>query len=60
VAREEREAESKVGAREDSEGLDEDVGDGLIAGEVRVELVTNDGIVSNCDFGKSCEASSAS
>jgi hypothetical protein len=40
VAGEEREAERKVRARKDSQGLDEDVCDGLIAGEVRVELVS--------------------
>jgi hypothetical protein len=40
VAGEEREAERKVRAGEDGEGLDEDVGDGLIAREVRVELVS--------------------
>lgn len=39
MAREEGEAEREVGAGEDGEGLDEDVGDGLVAGEVRVELV---------------------
>jgi hypothetical protein len=39
VAREEREAEREVGAWEDGEGLYEYVGDSLIAGEVRVELV---------------------
>jgi hypothetical protein len=39
VAGEEREAEREVGAGEDGEGLYEYVGDGLIAGEVRVELV---------------------
>jgi len=35
----ERETEREVGAREDGESLDEDVGDGLIAGKVGVELV---------------------
>jgi hypothetical protein len=40
MAGEEREAERKVWAGEDGEGLDEDVCDSLIAGEVRVELVT--------------------
>ena len=35
----EGEAEGEVGAREDGEGLDEDVCDGLVAGEVGVELV---------------------
>lgn len=39
MGREEREAEGEVGAGEDGEGLDEDVGDGLVAGEVGVELV---------------------
>lgn len=39
VAGKERQAEREVGAGEDGEGLDEDVGDGLVAGEVRVELV---------------------
>jgi hypothetical protein len=34
-----RQAEGEVGAGKDGEGLDEDVGDGLVAGEVRVELV---------------------
>lgn len=34
-----RQAEGEVWAGEDGEGLDEDVGDGLVAGEVRVELV---------------------
>jgi hypothetical protein len=36
---EERKAEREVGAGEDGEGLDENVGDGLVAGEVWVELV---------------------
>jgi hypothetical protein len=36
---EEREAKGEVGAGEDGKGLDEDVCDGLIAREVRVELV---------------------
>jgi hypothetical protein len=36
---EEGEAEGEVGAGENGEGLDEDVGDGLVAGEVWVELV---------------------
>jgi hypothetical protein len=40
VAGEEGEAECKVRAGEDGEGLDEDVGDGLVAGEVWVELVS--------------------
>jgi hypothetical protein len=39
VAGKEREAEGEVGAGEDGEGLDEDVGDGLITRQVRVELV---------------------
>jgi hypothetical protein len=48
VAGEEREAKRKVRAGEDGEGLDEDVGDSLVAGMVRVELVSAiDGIVSN-------------
>jgi hypothetical protein len=47
MAGEEREAEGKVGTGEDGEGLDEDVGDGLILGEVWVELVANWSIVSN-------------
>lgn len=37
--RQQRQAEGEVRAGEDGEGLDEDVGDGLVAGEVRVELV---------------------
>jgi hypothetical protein len=40
VGREERETEAEVWVREDGEGLDEDVGDGLVAGEVGVELVS--------------------
>ena len=36
---EERQTQGEVGAGEDGEGLDEDVGDGLVAGEVGVELV---------------------
>jgi hypothetical protein len=40
VAGKEREAEGEVGAGEDGEGLDEDVGDGLITRQVRVELVS--------------------
>lgn len=39
MAREQGKAEREVGGGEDGEGFDEDVGDGLIAGEVRVELV---------------------
>lgn len=39
MAGEEGEAEGEVGAGEDGEGLDEDVGHGLIAGEMGVELV---------------------
>jgi hypothetical protein len=39
VAGEEREAQREVGGGEDGEGLDEDVGDGLVTREVRVELV---------------------
>lgn len=40
MAGEERKAEREVGAGEDGEGLDEDVGDSLVLGEVRVELVS--------------------
>ena len=36
---EKRETEGEVGTREDGESLDENVGDGLILGKVRVELV---------------------
>lgn len=36
---EERETQGEVGARKDGESLDEDVGDGLVTGEVWVELV---------------------
>ena len=39
MAGEEGEAERKVGGRKDGEGLDEDVGDGLVTGKVGVELV---------------------
>jgi hypothetical protein len=34
------EAQAEVGRGEDCEGFDEDVGDGLVAGKVRVELVS--------------------
>lgn len=34
-----REAEGEVWAGEDGESLDEDVGNGLVAGKVRIELV---------------------
>lgn len=37
-----RETERKVGAGEDGQGLDEDVGDGLVTSQVRVELVAGD------------------
>jgi hypothetical protein len=40
VAREQGEAEREVRAGEDGEGLDKNVGDGLIAREMRVELVS--------------------
>jgi hypothetical protein len=36
---EEREAQGEVGAGEDGESLDEDIGDGLVTGQVWVELV---------------------
>lgn len=39
VRREESEAEAEVGRGEDGERLDQDVGDGLIATKVGVELV---------------------
>ena len=39
MAGEESEAQGEVGGGEDGEGLDEDVGDGLVTGEVGVELV---------------------
>ena len=39
MAGEEGEAEREVGRGEDGKSLDEDVGDGLIARKVRVELV---------------------
>lgn len=35
----EGEAKGEVGAGEDGESLDEDVGDGLVAGEVGIKLV---------------------
>lgn len=34
-------AEGEVGGGEDGEGFDEDVGDGFVAGEVGVELVSD-------------------
>lgn len=40
MRREEVAGEGEVGGGEDGEGLDEDVGDGLVAREVRVELVS--------------------
>lgn len=46
------EAEGEVGGGEDGEGFDEDVGDGFVAGEVGVELVSGRGgvMVSVCAF----------
>lgn len=43
----ERETEGEVGAGENSKGLDEDVGDGLVAGEVRVELIAGDSLLAS-------------
>ena len=46
---EEVQAEGEVRGGEDGEGFDEDVGDGLVAREVRVELVSGgegSGVVS--------------
>jgi hypothetical protein len=40
MARKKRETEREVGAREDGEGFDENVGDGLVTGQMRVELVS--------------------
>ncbi len=40
VRGEEVQAEGEVGGGEDGEGFDEDVGDGFVAREVRVELVS--------------------
>lgn len=37
------EAEGEVRGGEDGEGFDEDVGDGFVAGEVWVELVSSEG-----------------
>jgi hypothetical protein len=37
---EEGDAQAEVGTGEDGEGFDEDVGDGLVAAEVGVELVS--------------------
>jgi hypothetical protein len=37
---EEVEGEGKIRGREDGKGFDEDVGDGFVAGEVWVELVS--------------------
>lgn len=37
---EEVESEGEVGGWEDGEALDEDIGDGLVFGKVRVELVS--------------------
>jgi len=39
VAGKKGDAEGEVRAREDGESFDEDVGDGLVAGEVRIKLV---------------------
>jgi len=40
VRRKQRKAKREVGAGEDGQGLDEDVGDGLILGQMGVELVS--------------------
>lgn len=47
MRREERQAEREVGAGEDGQGLDEDVGDGLVAGQMGVELVA----AARCQYG---------
>lgn len=44
---EEGEAEAEVGRGKDGEGFDEDVGRGLIAGEVGVELVA---VIASCQL----------
>lgn len=46
VCWEEVEAQREVGGGEDGEGLDEGVGDGLVAGEVGVELVAGEGVLA--------------
>jgi hypothetical protein len=46
---EKREAEGEVGPGEDRESLDEDVGDGLVASEVRVELVAAVSWLAGCN-----------
>ena len=40
---EEVQAEGEVGRGEDRQSFDKDVGGGLVAGQVRVELVSKDG-----------------
>ena len=45
---EKREAEGEVGAGKDGEGLDENVGDGLVASEVGVELVAAVSRLAGC------------
>ena len=57
VRGEEVQAEGEVGGGEDGEGFDEDVGYGLVAGEVWVELVSvggGRGVVSVGVFGEGC------
>ncbi len=48
VRGEQVQAEGKVGGGEDGEGFDEDVGDGFVAREVRVELVSGWGKRCGC------------
>jgi hypothetical protein len=45
----ERETKGEVGAREDGESLDENVGDGLIAGKMGVELVAGASLLATSD-----------
>lgn len=48
---EERQTQGEVGAGEDGEGLDEDVGNGLVTGEVGVELVAAASWLVRCNDG---------
>lgn len=48
-------AEGEVGGGEDSEGLDEGVGDGLVAGEVGVKLVAMTKVSVREDSPRYCQ-----
>ena len=51
MAGQQGEAEGEVRAREDGKGLNKDVGDGLVAGEMRVKLVAECAVLAKARSG---------